>query len=649
MNYACAAMISIVFAAAVSAQQTATTAPGASAAPAKPPAANWKIGDKVEVKWGGLWDEAVVKNKAPSGWLLIQWERGDWFEWVEPWRVRKVGSQIDVPFASSNKKLRKPEPPPAAPPASMPTDRATTGEKTQRQDSAATPVTAVDLAKVDEKLLGESPVWSSAVDATTPKKVAPGPIVLKGGTREFFEKVRRLVPPRGDATTALIAYVDEPPAREATVHAERVDLASGKSLGAIAVPVASIPSDLSPNGQRMLSIVNGFHFGERDRLDVWTVSGNAFKHLISFRPFDDQQAGGRDVEWTAFVDDDHALTLNRDGLLILWQVASAKPVWRMKLGAGAAALSPAGKLLVASESNGDVAVIDPINGALKGRLSADGMRFSDFAFSADGKQLAGLSWDAVRVWDLTSGKLARDVLIPWQAERSSIEWASDGYVLLGGRHLLDLERRIVLWEYNGAQQSTDWAGKCYAILAGDKTNPPMLVAKSLPHGAARQLAATIKPADVLLVQPGMSVSLEVNIEATDAERQSVIESLKKKLADNQVKVADGQPIRLIAQTRQGESKQETYRQFGRGSEDQVNVAQKITRLAFEVDGKIVWETSTASSAGSVLTIKQGQSAQQAADAAARYNIPFLLSARVPAYVTKPREKVAFGSSQLSAK
>src|SRR5438105_2251008 len=72
--------------------------------PASKPAAAkttpFSVGQRVEVKKGGHWDPAVVTRKQ-NAWTLITYDRSKWREWVEPWRIRKLGASEDnIGFAS---------------------------------------------------------------------------------------------------------------------------------------------------------------------------------------------------------------------------------------------------------------------------------------------------------------------------------------------------------------------------------------------------------------------------------------------------------------------------------------------------------------------------------------------------------------------
>ena len=644
------------------------------------------LGDHLEVKWGGLWLPATVKNKSPKGWILIQYDRDKFFEWVEPWRVRKPGTDIDVPWASSNHALFKPEPPPTNPPSLTPpeehraverraedapaTTRPNTAESNPQPSSVPAafelPITkAVGVAR-PITLAPAAPAWSLAPDVPNP---APKPtnqsIELKGGSREFFESPQLIVPRGGGGSPiALVSYIDAPPGKPAAVRCERVNLATGASNGVLLMPAASEPLELSPSGKVLLSRAYSREPGKRDRLDLWSVvpTGAAPpKHQLSFKPYDGEDWPRRDAVWASFVDDQHLLTLSSEGLLIHWDLTGPAPKadWQIALSrfGSAAAFSPTRKYLAASDDK-DVVFLDPQTGNLLGRLEGAGMAGGDIAFRDDGKQLVTLSSGrTIRTWDLETGKLLRDVLIPKGGSGAPIAFADNDYILLGGgRDLLDLDRRIILWQYelpyHDPPASGQWASRFWQYIAPEsKTAAPTLVSAALPHDEAKKIAATLKPEDLLLIKPGITVSLEVNIEASDKERQQVIDSLKSKLRKNQITLADTpQPIKLIATTSLGESRQQEYEQFATGHKTSVTITPHITRLAFETsDGKIAWESATTTSAHSMLNAKEPGGLQSAADATAKYNIPFLISCPLPPYVTIPRDAASFGRSRLTAR
>jgi len=115
--FACA----LVSAPALGQTPPATTKPTATTKPkAKEAEFVVKGGMTVEVKWGGMWRKAVVKNRVATGWALVNYSPGSSHEWVEIWRIRAIGSIVDIPHARPNESSFKPTPPPRekAPPMS---------------------------------------------------------------------------------------------------------------------------------------------------------------------------------------------------------------------------------------------------------------------------------------------------------------------------------------------------------------------------------------------------------------------------------------------------------------------------------------------------------------------------------------------------
>ena len=72
------------------------TAPGAATPPVKPQPKGpvFSIGQKVEAKWGAFWYEVVLTNQRGE-WWLVTYTNGKTREWVEPYRLRPIGSKVD--------------------------------------------------------------------------------------------------------------------------------------------------------------------------------------------------------------------------------------------------------------------------------------------------------------------------------------------------------------------------------------------------------------------------------------------------------------------------------------------------------------------------------------------------------------------------
>src|SRR5687767_13088272 len=96
--------------------------PAATKPAAPKPAAPARVnGQKAEVKWGGTSFESTIVNRR-GAWSLVESARHNGQrEWVEPWRIRKVGSTEDkVGHARPNPVVRNNAGPPREKPGDPP-------------------------------------------------------------------------------------------------------------------------------------------------------------------------------------------------------------------------------------------------------------------------------------------------------------------------------------------------------------------------------------------------------------------------------------------------------------------------------------------------------------------------------------------------
>jgi WD40 repeat protein len=102
-------------------------------------------------------------------------------------------------------------------------------------------------------------------------------------------------------------------------------------------------------------------------------------------------------------------------------------------------LSPDGKTLALSGSGGEVLLWDMEGGTLRKTL-AGGKKTHMLGFSADGKALASVGFERVRVWDVATGNLR--AVIPNLVSKATL--SADGNVLVLGRVRGD--GRISVWD-----------------------------------------------------------------------------------------------------------------------------------------------------------------------------------------------------------
>jgi WD40 repeat protein len=142
-----------------------------------------------------------------------------------------------------------------------------------------------------------------------------------------------------------------------------------------------------------------------------------------------------------------------DGTIILWDVASRKPIGEPFSGhmdwVTSVAFSPDGKTLASGSWDHtihlwDVASLKPIGEPLTGHTDS----VTSVAFSPDGKTLASGSWDhTILLWDVASRKLIGQPLTGHTDSVTSVAFSPDGKTLASGGY----DNTIILWDVETGQ------------------------------------------------------------------------------------------------------------------------------------------------------------------------------------------------------
>lgn len=642
------------------APRSTAQAPNTSQAPAtnKPQPPSFANGQKVEVKWGGLWRKAVVVNHRGQ-WLLIDYDGNKFFrEWVEPWRVRSVGSAYDIPgSAPINPYVHRNEGPPRAVPGPAPAD-ATNAGAGAKNDEAPSDVPVTPVVRQNAQLISLDmlpPLQSLAPDAAPPAQWTTSPIVLQGSSGKFFDHPEALLISPASGIGAVYHF-NAPPGNEAHQYrVERFDLKTGKSLNVSTLPLELELLDLSSDGRLLLARTGAFGPGHGARLDVWQIDGEKAIHVITFLPFP-ARTGGEKVVWAKFVGPDHILARSFDGELSCYAFKTATQLWSAKPGlTNHNALSATGKYVAASTGK-SIAILEPISGKVLGGIDLEGRPAQSLAFKPDGKAIAAAGQDEVSAWDLSkSGALISD---SWAvgAPGQHVEWGQGNYVLLDHAHLVSLDKHLAVWTYEGVapamhgQLAQVRNGRMY--YTADAASPgsphrPVVASVALPdeHVAAK-IVASGEPK--LALKPGSSASLDVQVPASI--RQDVIDSLTSKLKDNGVTIANDAPVSITVKEEPGETREISYRRIGFrafGQTDKVRVKEIKRSITISIDGQApAWQRGGIMMPPMFLSLKEGQSIDQAVKDAMRPSPLFYEGIRIPKLI--PEQPDGFGVTPLSA-
>jgi hypothetical protein len=324
-------------------------------------------------------------------------------------------------------------------------------------------------------------------------------------------------------------------------------------------------------------------------------------------------------------------------------------------GSAAFALSPNGKYLAASVESG-IVVFDPLTGKTLGRLRSEPLPQAVLSFDTDGKHLAAMAPGHVVVWDFEKGEEYRNIFFPTATFPSNLDWVADGYLLAGGSKLIDLERRIVLWEYRPPsvgrpnERKFGELGGVFWYAAGNSRQQG-IIGVQLPHSDAKHKAASLDAKELLVLKPGANVKLTVRIRGNPGEQEKATDDLTAQLKQLGIGIDTSSPLVLAAVTESGKTQQKSYRSFGAGFGDHnvntVNVAEQIARIRLMEGANVLWEAASISGAPVFVHREGNQSLQQAIDQQGQPNTGFFSSVQLPQYLARPGDGGAYGASVLT--
>jgi len=490
---------------------------------------------------------------------------------------------------------------------------------------------------------------------------------------DFFDRLQRVLLLPKEKKVFVVFYNDF------KTHASQVqscNLQSGQLDAAAVFGEDEVPIDISPDGALVLAKLEGHEAPRSSELHLYTREGNKVKPLKGWRPF--TVPSGRDgdnfnttVDWVTFTDSQHVLTEGSFGKLVLWEVPSLKPVWSTTVGSGhsfsagrqylAVLTSPA--FSRGSSSIGQaIGKATPTSGMPTSAISilniADGAEVAHIqldehvpngsvGISPDGTRLALGQSGRLRVWDLQTQELVRDFAVqrgenPLMTVEAS--WTSNQHLLVGDGILVDVDRRAPIWKYNFSPSAMR-EGKVWFLEQAGGRESSVLVSMEVPHPAALASVANLKPDDLLVVHPGMEVTLDCQLTGNADEVDAAKKNLEERLKKNSMKLVPDSKTRLIATVQPGKTVTIHYRPHSRfpqpfnndpGTPYQANT--QVLSLRLEIDGKVVWKYETATSPPSLLQLKEGESVEQALERSMKSQEDYLpkrcTTVWIPAYIAR---------------
>jgi hypothetical protein len=393
-----------------------------------------------------------------------------------------------------------------------------------RSNAEASGARPIDVRKTSQ--------WTYAPDARATKDVPATRIAL--GPKTFFEKPFQVfVSPEN--LQAVVVWLDEFQGKKSRVQVcnlrgdkleESGDFARGQ------VPIA-MSNDMS----RVVAF--SIASQERDTLYLYDVAGHKLTPRMSWAPHTGQGPIKQNIQSARFIDKDHLLTINTDGAYVLWDVSGdVKPRYQIPKAAGKKPAFSAGGRYFALTVDGGIVIVEALTGNRAGFLEVDDHWNGLVSFDPTGHQMALVTGGQVRVWDLTKREITFD-FAGGAGGHEQLDWPDENTLLVDNKMVIDVPHRVQIWTYTGNPVGT-LVGDRLLYVEADQTC--LLASGSVPNDEARNLVKSLQGDDLLKIQPGGTVSLDVQMAGFQQHREKVLEELKKSLTANGKQIADGSNV-----------------------------------------------------------------------------------------------------------
>lgn len=539
------------------------------------------------------------------------------------------------------------------PAKTSPRKKRTVEEPAEEAEAAAGKTVTPRWAGVKEVLPAAAGAeWSLSIEAPEePATRRSRPITIPPKT-DFFERTKGLVV-NPLCQRAVIGYVlDRPGRRDGGGQTRLVlcDLAKGKMIASHTAVGKMSPLALNDNGTQVLMRRDEFGFGNQDRLETWGLTEEGITKALQWTPHDDARAGERDIKWARYAAEDKLVTNSGGGKLTVWNAASAKPLYWLKIqGACLPALSPDRKY-VAFATDKEVGVLDLGAGEVAALQPAPKAHFPFpvLAFTPKGTRLVCASFDRIYVWDAATGALYRDISLAGAGVHigEHLLCPSEEHILVGNSLLIDIETQAKLWTYRGHELAAMAGGVCWFAVAGQGAGA--LVPTSLPHPAAKdKIQQAMASPDFFVLKPGVTVKVSTSALQDPGEREKAGAALAQKLEANGFVVGPNAAIELVATAEMGKRREISYRMFGSFGSKTYSVQEYISRVKFVYQGQTAWEVSVTSVPG-FIHLKEGETIEQVLRRSERPNYDWFAKVELPKTLQKPTPgATTLGASQVT--
>ena len=471
------------------------------------------------------------------------------------------------------------------------------------------------------------------------------------GQKSFSESPEEFIVLSKPSPLAIILHVDVHH-EDSFPRLEIVDLQTRKPVLTGPAPPGTRRIVASPSGT-LLATVQAEDHGDSavgGQVDFWKFEDLKISHLISFSPYVMNTWPDADVKWLSWLDDQRLFTLNEEGQLILWQVESAKAIYELKLNRKTKPILSHGRKFLVVPTSAGVQFFDATSGDLVAVVGEGNNLGSSIALSPTGKQLAIVSGGFIDVLDVTTGQATRSFPCKGANGAFATSWINEDYLYISNGRVVNVPLRLIAWQYITLATNDflkNFAGHYWALLENAVNDDQFIFPLELPPLEAVNAVKNIDKKQLLVVQPGDEVQLDIQIHDEPFLAKDVKQALTEALVDAEMEIGDSGPLKLVARTKPGGTQKVYYRGTGAFHDvgQAVDVTNRIYELELTLNGSIVWRRESTHSAPSFLHLERGESIQDAINRVMKPTEEFFRS-RLPSYVVSPEYLEPLGTSKL---